>query len=99
MTVESEKEDKVISEFLKSIGPWREHIAIGGGYAPIIYKLYFDKQKGGHLPVATRDLDSLIQRKIPLASQKDIATHLKESGFNRFSRIPRTRQRKRTLRK
>jgi len=27
------QEDKIISEFLKSLGPWREFIVIGGGFA------------------------------------------------------------------
>ena len=31
-----EKENKIISIFLKSIGPWKNYIIIGGGFAPII---------------------------------------------------------------
>ena len=27
------QEDKIISEFLKSLGPWREFVVIGGGFA------------------------------------------------------------------
>ena len=38
--MELEKEDAVISEFLRSIGPWSNHIVIGGGYALIISTLY-----------------------------------------------------------
>lgn len=34
------QEDKIISEFLKSLGPWREFVVIGGGFALFIYKLY-----------------------------------------------------------
>ncbi len=81
MKIFLENEDKVISCFLKSIGPWNEYVVIGGGYAPIIYKLYFDSGSGNP-PVGTRDLDSLIPRKIPATSIKDIAKHLKDSGFN-----------------
>ena len=51
-----EKEEAVISDFLKSIGPWCKYVAIGGGYAPIIYKLYFDECKTGNPPVGTRIL-------------------------------------------
>ena len=28
-----EQEDKVISEFLRSMGPWNQYIVVGGGYA------------------------------------------------------------------
>lgn len=35
-----EKEDRAISNFLKSLGPWYKHVVIGGGYALFIYKLY-----------------------------------------------------------
>ena len=34
--VKQVKEDSVIDEFLKSIGPWSNYIVIGGGYALII---------------------------------------------------------------
>jgi hypothetical protein len=33
------QEDKIISEFLRSLGPWREFVIIGGGFALFIYKL------------------------------------------------------------
>ena len=81
-----EKEEAVISDFLKSIGPWRSHVVIGGGYAPIIYKAYFDKRTTGNPPVGTRDLDSLIPRKVPAASKKDIAKHLGDAGFQHVFR-------------
>lgn len=35
-----EKEDRILTHFLESIGRWRNHIVICGGYAPIIYMLY-----------------------------------------------------------
>ncbi len=74
-------EDKVISEFLQSIGPWRDSIVIGGGYALIIYKLYLTDKKLEIPPVGTRDIDSLIPRKVPERSKKNIAKHLQEAGF------------------
>ena len=81
-----EKEEKILTEFLKSIGPWRKHIVIGGGYAPIIYKLYFGERSKGNPPVGTRDLDSLLPRKVPAASSRNIATFLKDAGFERIFR-------------
>lgn len=75
------KEDKVISEFLKSIGPWRNYVVVGGGYALFIYKLYLADQKLENPPVGTRDIDSLISRKVPEISKKNIAKHLHEAGF------------------
>ena len=53
------QEDKIISEFLKSLGPWRELVVIGGGFALFIYKLYLADPKLENLPVGTRDIDSL----------------------------------------
>lgn len=81
MILELKKEDRVISEFLESIGPWRQFIIIGGGYALLIYKLYLADQKLTNNPVGTRDIDSLIPRRITEVSEKDIAKHLQEAGF------------------
>ncbi len=75
------QEDKIISEFLKSLGPWREFVVIGGGFALFIYKLYLADPKLENLPVGTRDIDSLIPRKIPEISKKNIAKYLNEAGF------------------
>ena len=75
------QEDKIISEFLNSIGPWREFIIIGGGFALFIYKLYLADPKLENNPVGTRDIDSLIHRKVPEISKKNIARHLQEAGF------------------
>ena len=47
------QEDKIISEFLKSLGPWREFVVIGGGFALFIYKLYLTDPKLENLPVGT----------------------------------------------
>jgi hypothetical protein len=59
MAFELKNEEWIISDFLKSIGPWRNHVVIGGGYAPIIYKLYFDNPNMGNPPVGTSDLDTI----------------------------------------
>ncbi|MBN9376768.1 MAG: hypothetical protein BGO14_00165 [Chlamydiales bacterium 38-26] len=77
----SNQEDKIISEFLESIGPWRDFIVIGGGFALFIYKLYLSDPKLKNFPVGTRDIDSLIPRKIPEVSKKNIQSYLREAGF------------------
>lgn len=78
----SNQEDKIISEFLESIGPWRDFVVIGGGFALFIYKLYLSDPKIKNLPVGTRDIDSLLPRKIPEISKKNIQDYLREAGFN-----------------
>lgn len=78
----SNQEDKIISEFLESIGPWRDFVVIGGGFALFIYKLYLSDPKLKNSPVGTRDIDSLIPRKIPEVSKKNIQNYLREAGFN-----------------
>ena len=78
----SNQEDKIISEFLESIGPWRDFVIIGGGFALFIYKLYLSDPKLKNPPVGTRDIDSLIPRKIPEVSKKNIQNYLREAGFN-----------------
>jgi hypothetical protein len=75
------QEDKIISEFLKSLGPWRNFVVIGGGFALFIYKLYLADLKLENLPVGTRDIDSLIPRRVPEISKKNIAKYLNEAGF------------------
>jgi hypothetical protein len=75
------REDLVISSFLRSIGPWGNHVVIGGGYAPIIYKLYLAGKNNGNPPAGTSDIDSLIDKRVPKISEKSIAKHLDEAGF------------------
>lgn len=78
----SNQEDKIISEFLESIGPWRDYVVIGGGFALFIYKLYLSDPKLKNPPVGTRDIDSLLPRKIPEVSKKNIQSYLREAGFS-----------------
>lgn len=78
----SNQEDEIISEFLKSIGPWRDFVVIGGGFALFIYKLYLSDPKLKNPPVGTRDIDSLLPRKIPEVSKKNIQSYLREAGFS-----------------
>ncbi len=85
-TMDFEKEDKIVSDFLKSLGPWSSYIVITGGYAPIIYKIYFSDCTVGTPPVGTRDIDSLVPRKIPLISKENIASFLLKSGFQQSFR-------------
>jgi hypothetical protein len=75
------QEDKIISDCLKSLGPWRDFVVIGGGFALFIYKLYLADPELENLPVGTRDIDSLIPRKVPEISKKNIAKYLNEAGF------------------
>ncbi len=77
------EENFVIEDFLNSIGPWKNYIVIGGGYALIIYKLYFSNNEGIP-PAGTRDIDSLISRKTPKIFEKNIAQCLGEAGFRQI---------------
>jgi hypothetical protein len=77
----SNQEEKIISEFLESIGPWQDFVVIGDGFALFIYKIYLSDPKLKNLPVGTRDIDSLIPRKIPEVSKKNIQNYLREAGF------------------
>lgn len=75
------QEDTILSTFLNSLGPWHDFVVIGGGFAPFIYKLYLADPQLEHSPIGTRDIDSLIPRRVPAVSEKDIAKHLAEAGF------------------
>lgn len=75
------QEDKIISEFLESIGPWRDFVVIGGGFALFIYKLYLADPSLKNFPVGTRDIDSLISRKLPDVSEINIQNYLQDAGF------------------
>lgn len=79
-----ELEDKIITEFLQTLGPWKNHIVIGGGFAPIIYNLYLVKDVNANPPIRTKDLDSLINRRLPEVSTKNIAEYLEGAGFRRI---------------
>lgn len=84
MSLDIEQEDLIISEFLKSIGPWRKYVVVGGGYALIIYKLYLSNPHIGNPPIGTRDFDTLIQRKVPNGLETNIREHLIGAGFKQF---------------
>jgi hypothetical protein len=50
MTAASSHEDRIVAEVLAALGPWANEVVIGGGFAPIIYRLYIasgDVGKGG----------------------------------------------------
>lgn len=74
-------EDTIITEFLESLGPWKDFIVIGGGFALFVYKLYLSDPHLENTPVGTRDIDSLIPRKMPVVSDKNIAKYLEGAGF------------------
>jgi hypothetical protein len=86
MQIDPAQEDKIISGFLKSLGPWAQHVIIGGGYAPIIYKLYLAHSEKSNPPVGTRDIDSLIPRKITHKLDKNISEYLQDSGFSKVKK-------------
>lgn len=79
--MKQDQEDKIISEFLNSIGPWGEHVVIGGGFALFVYKLYLSDPKLKNSPLGTRDIDSLLPRRVPEISRKNIAQYLDDAGF------------------
>jgi hypothetical protein len=79
--VKGKLEDIIISEFLISLGPWKKYVVVGGGFALFIYKLYLADQALENFPVGTRDVDSLIPRKVPDTSKKNIAQHMATAGF------------------
>lgn len=73
-------EDLVIDQFLRSIGPWSDFIVVGGGYALIIYRLYLANNEGNP-PVGTRDIDTLISRKLSKVFDRSIVDYLNDAGF------------------
>ncbi len=81
MSKVSTVEEEILVEFLKALGPWAFHVVVGGGFAPIIYRNYLSKLYAAHPPVGTRDIDSLLPRKLSQISPKSISLHLQEAGF------------------
>ncbi len=79
--MDTDREDNILSTFLASLGPWNQHVVIGGGYAPVIYKLYLSGGDEGPDPVGTRDIDSLIPRRIKKGFESTIQEHLEKAGF------------------
>lgn len=74
-------EDKIISDFLRSVGLWKEHVVIGGGFAPVIYQLYLVGEGDSNPPVGTRDIDTLIHRRVSLAKEKSLASYMQENRY------------------
>ncbi|HEX4839695.1 MAG TPA: GSU2403 family nucleotidyltransferase fold protein [Rhabdochlamydiaceae bacterium] len=76
-----EHEDQIITDFLKSVGVWRDHIVISGGYALFIYKLYLADHGLKNPPIGTRDIDSILPRRNPINPAKDLLKHLRDAGY------------------
>ncbi len=74
-------EEKMISEFINTLGPWSRYVIVGGGFALFIYKMYFAGSEAVNHPVGTHDIDSLLPRIVSPVSEKSIAEHLTEAGF------------------
>ena len=81
------QEELLISTFLQSIGPWKEVIVIGGGYALIIYKLYLTNQELDTPPVGTRDIDSLIPVKFLQSQKRTSQSILRKLDLPRYLKI------------
>lgn len=76
--------DKVLYEVLKIIGPYANHVVIGGGVALLIYRYYFSTQKQNYpKPAVTKDLDFLIPRTIK--RDDSLQNRLLEAGFKRVT--------------
>jgi len=73
------KEEKIIEEILKSLGPWAEDVVIGGGYALLIYRLCLSNEQIP-MPAATRDVDTLIPRSVG-KGKMELAKILEKAGF------------------
>lgn len=75
-----EKEDAILSEVLESLSTWKDTVVIGGGYALIAYRLYFADENAS-IPAATRDIDSILPRKISQEHSETLKEVLKTAGF------------------
>lgn len=75
------KEATIIATVLRAFGPWSQQVVIGGGFALTIYRQYLAIGLPGNPPVATRDVDTLLPRKIIKVSDQDISKRLLASGF------------------
>ena len=69
--------------FLKTLWILRDYlsvIVVGGGWAPLLYYHYLlaDKSKE---PIRTRDIDLLVDVKVPLVGDKSVDQLLLEAGF------------------
>jgi len=82
MKSDLKKEDAILTEVLKALSEWNDTVVIGGGYALIAYRLYFDDKKNS-TPTATRDIDSILPRKITGKHKGNIGETLIGAGFVR----------------
>ncbi len=83
------QEDKIISEFFTIAGTWREFVIVGGGFALFIYKCYLADPKLENFPVGTRDIDSLIPRKVRRSLKKISPKYLNQAGFIHIFKMSR----------
>lgn len=84
--MKNKQEEKIISQFLNSIGSWSNHVIIGGGFALFIYKLYLSDPQLKNFPIGTNDIDSILPRRVPEISKRNLAKHLSEAGFTQVFR-------------
>ena len=72
----------VLSEVLKTLGPFTSEVVIGGGVALLIYR-YFLKSvsKNAPIPAATDDLDLLIPRMLTNRPAQSLSARLENAGF------------------
>jgi hypothetical protein len=68
-------ERKVLALVLKAYGERANDLIIGGGYAPIIYRLYF-AHESSPVPVMTMDLDALIRTKDERSRHQALSTNM-----------------------
>jgi len=74
--------DIVLSHVLKVLGPYANQAVIGGGVALLIYRQYLSADPAGSKnPAATKDVDLVIPRTLPLLGQS-ISGRLKAAGFS-----------------
>jgi len=77
--------ESILNDLAISVGSYLNHIAIGGGYAPLIYKNYLFEGKQAPDPAATLDVDFLIPRKIVSSNDEgNLSQRLLSNGYEVF---------------
>ncbi len=74
------KEDAILTEVLESLSTWKDTVVIGGGYALIAYRLYFADENSS-IPTTTRDIDSILPRKVSQNHSETLKKVLESAGF------------------